>query len=133
MADRVDRKKSMAARRPVAIEESSNGAKHPFCAVGEGWEEHREEQKRSLFQLEQMNQAIGTLAENTQYLKQLDTISETLLSAATGRKQVPLSVAMILFGLMGVVLMIVVIANTKKTIEVGWDRIKIESGAEDHR
>lgn len=57
-----------------------------ICKVQEIWGD---------FRPEDMKKALAEISEHTQHLVKLDTIANHLMGVATGKKQVPLSVFMV--------------------------------------
>lgn len=97
------------------------------CPVAPDWAEFRARTSEAARQINIMHDGVkalnGPLQEIAATLREIKT---DLLEPAVGRKQVPLSVMMIVCSGLVVCLILVLVANTKKNIEFG--PIKIQSG-----
>lgn len=101
------------------------------CPVAPDWAEFHARTSEAVRQIDVMHRELkaqNLTAPLHDIAITLEEIKTDLLKPAIGRKQVPLSVCMILCSGLVVCLIIVLIADTKKNIEFG--PIKIESKGE---
>jgi len=83
-----------------------------ICKVYHQWDEHREDFILVRNKVDTMHEALTNLKEHTQHLEKLDSISiaivdmrDTLIGAATGRDQLPLTVGMTVIKTLTLVIM----------------------------
>lgn len=119
----------MAPRYPVQV----NGDDHHCCKINAlEWEEHKQRAITTVSKLNLMEDVLAQISDHTHHLSKLDkldVIANGLMGPATGRKQVPLTVAVIMLSFLGTALLVVLVANTQKTIRLNWsDGLVIENG-----
>lgn len=108
------------------------------CLTAAEFREHRKEAKVAMAQIAEIvswKPFVRKMQEDMSYLQKLsvlEDIKDQLIGPATGRMQVPLSVCLTICGFLGVALILVLVANTEKTIDIGWNHIRIESKADAH-
>lgn len=97
-----------------------------FCPVGADWSLHRKEATRAMKQIDDLTNTVGSIGRDTGHLSKLDEIvtalkqlSDHLVGPATGRKQVPISVCLLVCAVLGVSLMLVILDKTQKTVRIG--------------
>jgi hypothetical protein len=98
-----------------------------YCPVAIDWIEFHARSKEATRQMEIVYKEVCALKEPlTEISQTLKDMKENLVGPATGRKQVQLSVFMMVVGFLCIVLVLQAIGSTKKNIEFG--PIKIQSG-----
>jgi len=97
-----------------------------FCPVGVDWATHRKEAAKAMQQVDGLTVAVAKLSEDTRFLRKIDDVvtaierlSDHLIGPATGRKQVPISVCLLVCAVLGVSLMLVILDKTQKTVRIG--------------
>lgn len=120
----------MAPRYPQPP--NGNTQDHPCRFNTLEWEEQRQRSMNTVAKLALMEDVLAQISDHTHHLSKLDkldVIANGLMGPATGRKQVPISVVMIMLSFLGTALLVVLVANTQKTIKLNWSEgLVIENG-----
>ena len=111
----------MAPRYPQPP--NGNIQEHPCRFNTLEWEEQRQRSMNTVAKLALMEDVLAQISDHIHHLSnldKLDVIANGLMGPATGRKQVPISVVMIMLSFLGTALLVVLVANTQKTIKLNW-------------
>lgn len=103
------------------------------CPVGDDWRPHREEAKSAMLKVHSMHGMLGGMAAHTPHLAalpemagtlasidaRLESMNESLVGPATGKKQVPVSVVLLLMLVLGAFMIVAFIRDSG--MEVDFD------------
>jgi hypothetical protein len=116
----------------MALENGSADVKPVECVMSQELREYLEEGRAAFEKMDAMRQIMANVVENTNHLGKLDsialsidTIRGTVLEAATGRKQVPLSIALTMCAILGVALLCVIVAKSQTDISASMSGVKV--------
>lgn len=106
-----------------------------ICPLDPKWIEASED---ALQKIETMHEMLSNIGNHTQYLSKLEPISSNLESLAenntklidivSGKKHIPIAFGVFLLILVGVLMVVLVIKETKTNVKVGTDGVTINGG-----
>lgn len=110
------------------------------CPLHEEWDKYSKEAKGTILKIEEMHQDIRELVGHAKHLEKLDDISKTLVSMnknligpATGRKQVPISVFILVMFIMGAVFILDKAFTTQQEVSIGATSLDIKKNDSNKR
>lgn len=111
------------------------------CPMADELENYMSTGRLAMQQIQRLEPRLTKIEDSTVHLRKLDKLEDIsntltdmksgLLSAALGKQQVPLSVVLLLIAAMSAVCILLLINNTDKSIDLGWNHFRIYNGQPD--